>query len=70
MIDETVKAALIVLTAALIKFLFGLIGFPLSEEMYFTLAGIIVAYILMLLGYEAVKAIARKAGRGYLFKQD
>jgi len=67
-VDDGVKAAMIIVAAYLIKLAFEALGFPLTDELYNTLAAIIVAALLGLFGYQVVRAIAFKAGAGRFFK--
>lgn len=49
-IDPAVHAALLVLFAWLVKLAFNAVGVDVGEDVYTSLAGVIVAYILSLLG--------------------
>ena len=60
MIDEPTKAAMVLVVAFLVKLAFEAAGFPLNDEMYFTLAGIIVTLLLALFGYNLLKAGVRR----------
>ena len=70
MLDPVVHAALVTLALVLVKYLFGLIGVPLGDDISTKLAEIIVAYILSLFGYAlwvraTAKAAALSANRWY-----
>lgn len=60
MLDPAVKAALVVLVAVAIKAAAAYLGIALDEALVNTLAAMIVAWLLSLLGLEIVKAGARK----------
>lgn len=60
MIDPAVHAAFVVVFAWLVKLAFNAIGIDVGDDVYTSLAGVIVAYILSLLGL----ALVRKAKGG------
>ena len=51
MIDPIIHAALMTLATVFVKFLFGLLGIDLGEDIAGQLAQVLVAYILSLFGY-------------------
>ena len=51
MIDPIIHAALVTLATVFVKFLFGLLGIDLGEDIAGQLAQVLVAYILSLFGY-------------------
>ena len=60
MIDPIVHAALVTLATFFVKFLFGLLGIDLGEDIAGQLAQVLVAYILSLFGYGLwLKATAK-----------
>mgnify|MGYP001577743948 CR=1 FL=1 len=65
MIDPAVHAALVVVFAWLVKLAFNAIGIDVGEDVYTSLAGVIVAYILSLLGLGLFQRATAKS-RGLL----
>lgn len=66
--DATIHAALVAVIAWLLKLAFLAVGIDVGEDVYMSLAGIIVAYILSLLGLGIWTRISAKA-RGLLYNQ-
>jgi hypothetical protein len=62
-IDPTVHAALVVVFAWLVKLAFNAIGVDVGDDVYTSLAGVIVTYILSLLGLNLwIRATAKARG--------
>ena len=57
MLDPVVQSALVVILAWLLKLGAGAVGLPLDETTLYTLAGVIVVYILSKLGVPTLRAI-------------
>lgn len=62
MIDPAVHAALVVVFAWLVKLALNAIGIDVGEDVYTSLAGVIVSYILSLLGLELWYRATSKPG--------
>ena len=62
MTDPAVHAALVVVFAWLVKLAFNAIGIDVGEDVYTSLAGVIVAYILSLLGLGLFQRATTKTG--------
>jgi hypothetical protein len=62
-VDPLVHGALVVVFAWLIKLAFNAAGVDVGEDVYTSLAGVIVAYILSLLGLNLwIRATAKARG--------
>ena len=61
MIDPAVHASLLVIFAWLVKLAFNAVGVDVGEDVYTSLAGVIVAYILSLLGLGLFRRAAAKS---------
>lgn len=59
--DASVHAALLVLFTWLVKLAFNAVGVDVGEDVYTSLAGVIVAYILSLLGLGAFRRVSAKS---------
>ena len=62
MIDPAVHAALVIVFAWIVKIAFLAIGVDVGEDVYTSLAGVIVAYILSLLGLSLWNRATTKTG--------
>lgn len=61
MLDPVVHAALVTVFAWLIKMAFLAVGVDVGEDVYMSLAGVIVAYILSLLGLGLFRRATAKS---------
>jgi hypothetical protein len=61
MIDPIVHAALVIVFAWLVRMVFLTIGVDLGEDVYMSLAGVIVAYILSLFGLDLFQRVTAKS---------
>jgi len=55
MLDPVVHAALVVVFAYLVKLGFNAVGIEVGEDVYTSLAGVIVSYILSLFGLSLLR---------------
>jgi uncharacterized protein YacL len=60
MLNELLKAALVLVVSFAIRWFLALIGVEIDPELFNTLVAAIVTYLLALLGLEAAKAKAPK----------
>lgn len=60
MLNELLKAALVLVISFVLKWFLALIGVEIDPELFNTLVAAIVAYVLALLGVEVAKAKAPK----------
>jgi uncharacterized protein YacL len=60
MLNELLKAALVLVVSFAIRWFLTLIGVEIDPELFNTLVAAIVTYLLALLGLEAAKAKAPK----------
>ena len=58
MLNELLKAALVLVISFLLRLALGALGVEIDAELFNTLVTAIVAYVLALLGVEAAKARA------------
>lgn len=58
MLDELVKSALVLLVSFAVKWLFTLLGLEIDPATFNAIVAAVVAYLLGLLGYEAVRSAA------------
>ena len=70
MLEEPIKAALVVLLAAALKWAADALGIPLDDAIINSLAGALVIYFLSLFGVDVARKAAPKLQERGLLKRE